>query len=358
VIFRTIAALGAIATGSFVASGTASSAPLPRTTPTPSSITISFAGDMELGNTPALPANPDSYLAPIKPAVKADVAFANLEGTLTNSAASSKCSSGSTECYAFRVPPTFAAVYRRAGFTVLNSANNHSHDFGTQGVAATSAALKSAGIVQAGRPGQIGLVRVGSTKIAFVDFAPYSSTNDMLNQSSAVALVNEARHHYGASIVIVYMHSGAEGANADHVTGSTEYFYGENRGNPRAFAESMIDHGATMVVASGPHVLRGMEFYRGHLIDYSLGDFANYENFATGGTLSMSGVLRVTFTPVGHYVSARFISIRLASSGQATIDPSGAAAHFVAQLSRDDFATRAPGIATSGHVVPPRGAVS
>ena len=50
----------------------------------------------------------------------------------------------------------------------------------------------------------------------------------------------------------------------------------------------MIDAGADLVVGHGPHVLRGMEFYKGRLIAYSLGNFAGY-----GGRSSHDGVLGV-----------------------------------------------------------------
>jgi len=61
-----------------------------------------------------------------------------------------------------------------------------------------------------------------------------------------------------------------------------------------AFAHAMIDAGADVVVGSGPHVLRGIEMYRGKPIFYSLGDFIfqnetllrlpseNYEPFDLG----------------------------------------------------------------------------
>ena len=326
-------------------------------TPTSGNVTISAVGDMDLGNTPVLPPNPTAYLLPIKAAIAAPIAFGNLEGTLTNSGSDSKCSAGSTECYAFRNPPSFAFAYKASGFTVLNSANNHSHDFGSQGVIDTSKALKAAGIVQAGLPGQIGLVHVGTTTVAFLDFAPYSSTNDMLHVSTAISLIHEAKTLYKATVIVVYMHSGAEGASADHVTGKTEYYYGENRGNPKLFAETMVDNGASLVIASGPHVLRGMEIYKGHLIAYSLGNFSSYKDFATTGVLSMSGILRVTLSRSGAYLSARFLSVHLAPDGQASLDGSGAAARFVAQLSREDFGARAPGIAANGTLVPPKGSV-
>lgn len=107
------------------------------------------------------------------------------------------------------------------------------------------------------------------------------------------------------------------------------------------------------MIASGPHVLRGMEFYRGHLIDYSLGDFANYDDFAFNGDLDLSGILHVTLTATGSFVSARFTSILLRGEGQAFVDPGDAAAHFVNQLSRDDFGGAAALVAPGGAIPPP-----
>ena len=38
----------------------------------------------------------------------------------------------------------------------------------------------------------------------------------------------------------------------------------------------MIDAGADVVFGHGPHIMRGMEFYKGRLIAYSLGNFCGY----------------------------------------------------------------------------------
>ncbi len=314
-------------------------------------MTIDAVGDTELGNTPSLPPNPDAYLAPLAPYLRAPIVFGNLEGTMT-SATASKCQTHSSFCYAFRVPPSYARAYRNLGFNVLNSANNHIDDFGAVGVASTSAALRSAGIVQAGLPGQIGVIRDGAVRVAFVDFAPYYDTNDMLDQPLAAALIARAKRE--ASVVVVYMHAGAEGTTAAHVTRRTETYFGENRGNPYQFAHAAIRDGADLVLASGPHVLRGMQWYRGHLIDYSLGDFVNYFNFATVGTLRYSTVLRVTLRASGGFVAAHFTSFALAPSGLPQFDPTGAAARFVNQLSRDDFGATAALIGATGDVVPLR----
>jgi hypothetical protein len=313
------------------------------------SVTISAVGDTELGNTPDLPPSPSTYLQPVESALAAPIVFGNLEGTLTDGLAS-KCTSGSTNCYAFRTPPDYAQILRQAGFTVLNSANNHSHDFGLQGVTDTSAALQTAGITQAGLPGQIGIVSDGSTKVAFVDFAPYANVNNLLDFTAAKQLITQASTE--AQVVVVYMHAGAEGGTADHVTGQEETEDGEDRGNAKAFAHAAIDDGAALVIASGPHVLRGMEFYNGHLIAYSLGDFAGYGNFSTAGDLDLSAILTVTLGANGNYVSGHFTSLLLDGSGQPRVDPSGTSATFVNQLSSTDFSAAAAIVGPNGQINP------
>ncbi len=321
--------------------------PVTTTTALPT-VRIAAVGDMELGNSPQLPSDPRAYLQPITHALAAPIVFGNLEGTLTDSA-HSKCVPNGTSCYTFRVPTSYAAVYRSAGFTVLNSANNHAYDFGQQGVIDTSTALRAAGIVQAGLPGQIGVVRDGGVKVAFVDFAPYYNTNDMLDFPAAARLI--ARAHQLANVVVVYMHAGAEGASADHVTRQSESFYGENRGNPYAFAHAAINDGADLVIASGPHVLRGMEWFKGHLIDYSLGDFANYYDFSAAGVLDLSAILHVTLDANGGFVSGTFTSVRLSTSGQPSVDPTNASSTFVNELSRADFGANAALIGAGGAIL-------
>ncbi len=319
------------------------------TTTAPPTVTIDAVGDTELGNTPTLPPDPSGYLAPLRPYLEAPIVFGNLEGTMT-STKRSKCLATPKFCYAFKVPPSFARDYRAVGFTVLNSANNHAYDYGAAGVAATSRALAGAGIVQAGLPGQIGVVRDGAVRVAFVDFAPYYNTNNMLDFAQAATLIAAA--HREAQVVVVYMHAGAEGPGAAHVTRRTETFVGENRGNPYAFAHAAIDDGADLVIASGPHVLRGLQWYRGHLIDYSLGDFVNYYDFATVGPLKYSAVLRVTLRANGSFVAGRFTSFVLSAAGLPQFDPSGAAATFVNQLSASDFGASAALIGPTGAITP------
>jgi hypothetical protein len=310
---------------------------------------LSFVGDTILGSTPKLPDDPYGYLSPVVAQIRKgiDVGFANLEGTFTNSTAA-KCTGGSG-CYTFRNPPSYAQVFARAGYDVLNLANNHSHDFGTTGLTDTESAIRGAGMRYTGMPGQITYLTSNGIRVAFVGFAPYSNTNNLLDLGTAARLIRKANAN--AAIVVVYMHAGAEGADADHVTGQEEHFVGEDRGNPEKFAHMAIDNGASIVVASGPHVMRGMQFYRHRLIAYSLGDFANFHNFNTTGVLGHSAVLRVTLSKTGGFRSARLVSVSLDSGGHATVG--GGSVGFVRTLSDDDFGSTAAKFSSSGVISPP-----
>jgi poly-gamma-glutamate capsule biosynthesis protein CapA/YwtB (metallophosphatase superfamily) len=319
----------------------------------PALVTIAAVGDTMLGNTPDLPPRPGAYLAPVERELTrgAQIVFGNLEGTLTTATAG-KCASmhaATGQCYQFRNPPSYVRYLKHAGFTILSNANPHSYDFGAAGQAQTVRTIHKAGLVQTGLPGQITVVEASGVRVAFVAFAPYSDTADLLDLPAARALIKRAAGM--ASVVVVYMHAGAEGASADHVTGVEEYFLGEDRGNPEAFAHMAIRAGASLVIASGPHVDRGMQFYRHHLIAYSLGNFASYDDFATDGNLGMSVILHVTLSPTGAFERARIYPVRFTGHGRPV--PGGDAISFVSQLSTQDFGTSAAHILPSGIVKAP-----
>jgi poly-gamma-glutamate capsule biosynthesis protein CapA/YwtB (metallophosphatase superfamily) len=304
-----------------------------------------------LGNTPSLPPDAAHYLSPVSRLLKWEhgIGFGNLEGTLTTATAN-KCggASGGT-CFAFRDPPSYSHYLADAGFTVMNDANNHSHDFGSVGLSQTVAAIHAAGMKQTGLPGEITVVRSNGVKVAFVAFAPYSNTADLLKLSAAKSLIHKADRR--ADVVVVYMHAGAEGTDAQHVTGHEEYYLGEDRGNAEKFAHLAIRAGADLVIASGPHVLRGMQFYRHRLIAYSLGNFANFHNFGGGGVLSDSAVLHVTLTSSGRLHYARLRSVRLDSIGEA--HPGGDSLAVVRQLSEEDFGHSAARLSARGVITAP-----
>ena len=307
---------------------------------------------MILGNTPSVAARPRDYLRGIRRPLTngSDIVFANLEGVLTDSSGPHKCSSPrAKDCYAFRNPTSFAGVFADVGFTVLNSANNHSADYYSAGAADTTAALQSAGVKQAGVRGSVARVRVHGLWVAFLGFAPYNYDPNMLDLRTAAQTI----HHAAANndIVVVYMHAGAEGSAATHVTGREEYAFGEDRGNPKAFAHMAIDNGAKLVLASGPHVLRGMEFYRGHLIDYSLGNSANYHTFGRSGDLAKSAVLTVTLGGRGGFRTGRLISVTLVDPGRPVVG--GDSVDFVRELGKEDFGAAAARLSQSGVIRAP-----
>ena len=201
-----------------------------------------------------------------------DVVSGNLEGTLTDRG-SSKCGARGTDCFSFRAPPSYAPLLRRAGFTVHEPREQPRAGL-RRGRSARHRRRRpqGAGLLTTGRPGEIAYTKVRGTRVAVLGFAPYRWAQSLLDLPAAEALVRKADRW--ADLVVVTMHAGAEGADHQHVEPGNESFLGENRGNAVAFAHvGRPNAGADLVVGSGPHVLRGMEWYRGRLIAYSLGNF-------------------------------------------------------------------------------------
>ncbi len=314
----------------------------------PAVVTVSAVGDMAM--VASYDGGASFFPTSVARALRANVVLGNLEGTLTT-ASSSKCGAGSTNCFAFHAPPSYAALLKRAGFTILNVANNHAYDYGPAGQAQTLAALRSQGLAYTGRPGQIAILRVGSLRVAVLGFAPYPWAQSLTDLAAARRLVRKAARE--ADIVVVTMHAGAEGSDHQHVPRGTEYFLGENRGDSRAFAHAVVDAGADLVVGSGPHVLRGMEWYRGRLIAYSLGNFLGDGTLAIGGVLGTSGILRVSLRPNGSWVSGHLAPIVLVSPGVPRLDPTEAAHGLVRELSEEDFGRNAMRVSHTGKLLPP-----
>ena len=151
-----------------------------------------------------------------------------------------------------------------------------------------------------------------------------------------------------ADVVVVTAHMGAEGLAHQHVPRRAESFLGENRGHPIRFAHVAVDAGADLVVGHGPHVLRGMEWYRGRLIAYSLGNFAGYKAFALDGLLSTSAIMRVTLRDDGRFESGLLVPARLVEGGRPVLDPSEQAYEVVRDLSKADFGAHAVEIGADG----------
>lgn len=318
-------------------------------------LTLEWVGDIALSTQHGLPPGGlEHALAPVASRLRdADLTIGNLEGTLSTGGAS-KCGGGigSGTCFAFQAPPSSAGALGALGFDVVNQANNHSLDYGYSGRSQTLAALRSAHVAQTGLPGEITYLHVADRQVAFLGFAPYPYDGNLLDIPGAQRLIRRARKR--ASLVVVIIHAGAEGATQLHTPYGTQDYLGEDRGDARAFAHAAIDAGASIVLGSGPHVIRGVERYHGRLIAYSLGNFVGYHTLAGGGLLSQSAILRITLGEGGRVLGGRWIPIKLVE-GLPRFDPTDASAKLVATLSREDFPGGDYTIGPSGlfHLPPP-----
>ncbi len=279
-----------------------------------------------------------------------DLVVGNLEGTLATGGAP-KCA-GEFGCFTFRGSPAWAATLRGAGFMVLNVANNHALDYGTEAQRETLTALRRARILHQGLPRQITYVRARRVKVALIGCAPYRWSQSLLDVRSTERLVRRAARH--ADVVLVYMHAGAEGTGAEHVRDGDESYLGESRGNARAFAHAMVKAGADLVFGSGPHVVRGIEWYRGRLIAYSLGNLAGTHTLSTQGALGESALLRVTLDAGGRLQTGSVVPLRLVGTGTPLFDARGGTILRIRGLSHADFGARAIRIAASGRIAAPR----
>jgi len=320
--------------------------------PAPASVEVSAVGDVIMGATPQLPPDEGRHVFDaVADRLTADVVLANLDQALTDIATSTKCGATSSGCFAFRTPPSYAQRLREAGFTVVNLANNHSHDFGDAGLRDSQAALTAAGLRYTGLPGQVTRHDVGSLRVAILGFAPYGWAQSLLDVPAAQRLVGQAAEQ--ADVVLVTIHAGAEGADQTHVRPGSEVFLGEDRGDAMAFSRAVIDAGADAVLGAGPHVLRGMEWYRGRLIAYSLGNFTGYRTLSTDGPVGIGGILTLRLAADGTWDSGRLVGTVMVDPGLAQVDPGQQALGVVRDLSRADFGECGVDISAAGELSAP-----
>lgn len=296
-------------------------------------VEIGWAGDIVVGSHYGLPPNGGrDQLARVHGLLqRPDLMIGNYEGTLSRGGVS-RCSGGPL-CFIFQAPPERARNLRVAGFDVMTLANNHALDKGVDARRQTVQALARVGIGSAGLPGQVLVRQVQDTRVAIVGFSPYPGTTNMRSLPAVRALVQTARRK--ADVVVVTFHAGLEGARGAHVPHGLDYGT-----NTRAAVHAAVDAGADVVFGSGPHVVRGVERYRGSFIVYSSGNFAGWRNFALGGLSSQSGVVRVTLDHRGRSLAGAWDGVIIDAPGIPRPDRSGRVVRRVAALSRHDFGAR------------------
>jgi poly-gamma-glutamate capsule biosynthesis protein CapA/YwtB (metallophosphatase superfamily) len=264
-----------------------------------------------------------------------DIMAGNLEGTFGSGGKSKSDETGNKGTFSFQAPPAYAESLAWAGFDVMNMANNHAYDYRDPGLASTKKALAAQGIDHTGMSGQITIREANGVRVAFIGTSPYWWSQSLNNIKDTAWLVARAKKK--ADVVVVIMHAGAEGPDKTATPKGVEMAFGEARGNPRAFSHAMIDAGASLVVGSGPHVVRGIERYKGKLIAYSLGNFAGWSNFSLAGKSALSGLLTVRIDRNGEVLGGQLLPLVLRDPGVPEVDPSGKTLKLVTTLSKQDF---------------------
>ncbi len=302
-------------------------------------ITFALVGDIMLGsnyNDNRCPADGDvNYFEDAKQFLSAaDVAIGNLEGPITTAENCTK-NAANGRVYAFRMPENLAKALADAGFDVLNTANNHSNDFGRSGRIETEKILDSLEISHTGRFGDIAVVDVRGSKVAVIGWTINPGNFPLLDDDLAESLVRALDKLY--DIVVVTFHGGAEGAEHLHLPKGAEMFLGENRGDLRKFSHEMIDAGADIVFGHGPHIPRAVEVYHDKLIAYSLGNFCTWYGINVRGVCGLAPMLQVQIDDNGDLLALDIISFEQQTHHYPKIDPDNRARELIIELSESDI---------------------
>ncbi|MCB1174093.1 MAG: CapA family protein [Leptospiraceae bacterium] len=201
--------------------------------------------------------------------LKADYRLLNLETTM-----SSKGKPWLQKAYIFNSAPENIALLRFLGIQTAILGNNHSMDFGPEGLQATVAELKNAGIAAVGAGSSWGeaasplVVRNDLLSFAILSFSMIGEHMTFSTPGRAgVASVraNSVRSQIQSlkkevDLVIVSLHWGVE-------------YYTRPQPEQIKLAHLMVDAGADAVIGHHPHIVQALEVYRGSIIAYSIGNF-------------------------------------------------------------------------------------
>ena len=253
------------------------------TVSSPVSLTFSVVGDCTLGTDETFDYDTslnayyenygaDYFLQNVKDIFSTDdLTIANFEGTLTDS------DEREDKTFAFKAPASYASILTGGSVEAVNTANNHSHDYGEQSFNDTLAALDDAGIVHFGYD-ETAVMDVKGIKVGLVGI--YELHDHLEREQQLKDNIAKVKAD-GAQLIVVIFHWGNE---TETVPDS----------NQTTLGRIAIDEGADLVCGHHPHVLQGIETYKGRNIVYSLG------NFCFGGNSSPSDmdtmIYQQTFT--------------------------------------------------------------
>jgi poly-gamma-glutamate synthesis protein (capsule biosynthesis protein) len=215
----------------------------------------------------------------------ADIFIGNLEAPITAGGVRD-----TSKKYTFRFNPELSGVFTRGGFTVFNLANNHMVDFGLEGVKNTIETLDSLDILHCGAGEDWKQARNEAEKeikgLRF-SFLGYSAT--FPEEFWADAERGGTNFPYAE---VIEKDIPRAKKNSDFVVVSIHWGQ-ELRETPKdyqvALAHKFIDLGADLVLGHHPHIVQGIEIYKGVPILYSLGNFtfASYSENAKESMIAL-----------------------------------------------------------------------
>ncbi|QDW74591.1 CapA family protein [Lachnospiraceae bacterium KGMB03038] len=249
----------------------------------PIKITVSSMGDCTLGtdenfnqstsfNAYYNAQGPDYFFKNVRSILEEDdLSIINLEGTFTDS------DQRQEKTFAFKADPEYVSILTGSSIEAANLANNHSRDYGEESYTDTVETLDQAGIASFGYD-QVDLLEINGVKVGLTGIYELAEHLDKQQEvKENIAALKEA----GAQVIIVNFHWGIE---KEYVPNDTQ----------KTLAHLAIDEGADLVIGHHPHVLQGIERYKGKYIAYSLG------NFSFGGNSNPSDkdtmIFQQTFT--------------------------------------------------------------
>ena len=228
----------------------------------PVSLTLSVVGDCTLGTDEYFDYDTslnayyenygaDYFMANVKSIFsKDDLTIANFEGTLTES------TEREDKQFAFKAPASYANILTAGSVEAVNTANNHSHDYAEESFNDTLNALDTANILHFGYD-ETAVTEVKGVKVGLVGIY---ELNDHLGREEQLKQNIAKVKQDGAQLIVVIFHWGNE----------KEEVPDENQ---KTLGHLAIDEGADLVCGHHPHVLQGIEEYKGKNIVYSLGNF-------------------------------------------------------------------------------------
>ncbi len=203
-----------------------------------------------------------------------DLTIVNFEGTLTDS------TTREDKQFAFKADKSYAEILTDGFVEAANLANNHSKDYGEQSYNDTMDALDEAGITNFGYD-RVAIKKVKGIKVGLV--GTYVLADGLGVKDSMEKNIQDLKDE-GAQVIIASFHWGEEKAEYPNDV-------------QVELAHAAIDAGADLVLGHHPHVLQGIEQYKGKNIVYSLG------NFCFGGNMYPSNmdtmIFQQTFTLKG-----------------------------------------------------------